>query len=350
MDTNCGMNDLVIGQKYTGVLFLHKTYGRDAKGRLLYSCISFSKVAFLVPYDVKIGFHKNVVNKYVLFSFKGWEKGKTMGVLDQVFGDVSSQLAYYDYLLHSHHLFRNTAWSKQVVDLGVRDNSIECVGETAFTVDCAGTTDFDDAFRFEIFEDKTCRISVFITDVASFVFGLPSCSSLSGIHPLDKVCSGVSTMYLPHRRIPMLLDCISQQVRLVAGAVVPCVAVRFVYNYTTGYFIRAYSEKSVVVRVERNYSYAEFECGLAGGLFDFTRKMPEFGGGGGFKRGGGDVVAFWMVQYNRYITGVCLGKFMFRRPHDIDGSVGDRLMDQQAYSLGGMGGINMHSEWMVWFH
>jgi len=57
-----------------GILLLenNKTFGRtENKKRLLYKCIPDDKhlPAFLVPYDIKIGFNKVYQNKYVILQF-----------------------------------------------------------------------------------------------------------------------------------------------------------------------------------------------------------------------------------------------------------------------------------------
>ena len=336
----------------TGVLLLQKSYGRDEKNRLLFQCVphQVSLPTFLIPYHVKVGFQKEVVNKYVLFVFLGcWKRNVPLGVLRQVLGDVCSLTAYYDYLLYSFHLFRNTSWAKQPVELqgaasadayavAVADAasasasasaSDDSAVESVFTIDNEGTVDFDDAFRFEILGDGTCCVTVYITDVASLVF------TRLGVD-LGVVCSGVSTLYLPHRRIPMLLDQISQQVRLVAGSLRTCVAVRFFYDFASGGFLFSRCEKQVRVRVERNWCYSEVvegSCGEVGDLFRFTRRV----GGSGFLRGGGskDLVAFWMVQYNRFMAG--LGGVCFRRRHRVHGDWMSRLLEQQEYSVLGGG-------------
>ena len=203
--------------------------------------------------------------------------------------------------------------------------------ESVFTIDNEGTVDFDDAFRFEILGDGTCCVTVYITDVASLVF------TRLGVD-LGDVCSGVSTLYLPHRRIPMLLDQISQQVRLVAGSLRTCVAVRFFYDFASGGFLFSRCEKQVRVRVERNWCYSEVvegSGGEVGDLFRFTRRVV-----GGLRGGSKDLVAFWMVQYNRFMAGLVgggSGGACFRRRHRVHGDWMSRLLEQQEYSVLGGG-------------
>ena len=60
-------------KQLAGILILEdgKTYGRTSNGkRLLYRCVPDNNKlpVFLVPYDMKLGFSKDVKNKYVLFT------------------------------------------------------------------------------------------------------------------------------------------------------------------------------------------------------------------------------------------------------------------------------------------
>lgn len=321
----------------TGVLLLQKSFGRDEKNRLLYQCIPYDKNSsiFLVPYDVKIGFQKMIVNKYVLFSSAGGIKRDIpIGILQQVLGDVSSLTAYYDYLLYSLDLFRNNKWAKQSVlvdiprDLDLEDGNVENV----FTIDNDGTMDYDDAFRFEKFKDGTCCVSVYITDVASLVF--THCRNENML----SIFSGVSTLYLPHRRIPMLLDQISQKVRLVAGSFRHCIAIHFFYDFVSGRFLRGVIDKHVRVLVEKNWNYWEVNSGTETGCGDFFRFTQGLLGGGG--KSAKQVVAYWMVQYNRFMSNAFSGACFRRIQQDCLFGVGsgyDWFLYQQEYSLLGSG-------------
>ena len=60
-------------QTIAGVLILegNRTYGRTSnKKKLLYKCVPDDRYlpAFLVPYEIKIGFSKNIKNKYVILN------------------------------------------------------------------------------------------------------------------------------------------------------------------------------------------------------------------------------------------------------------------------------------------
>ena len=87
-----------------GVLILekNKTFGRTAnKKRLLYKCIPDDKhlPAFLLPYDVKLGFSKSIVNKYVVFRFESWNETRPHGTILETLGDVDNIDVFYEYQL-----------------------------------------------------------------------------------------------------------------------------------------------------------------------------------------------------------------------------------------------------------
>lgn len=77
------------------------TYGRtENKKRLLYKCIPNNRELpeFMVAYDLKLGFSKDVKNKYVLFKFEHWnDETYPRGILTETLGDVDDLAAFYEY-------------------------------------------------------------------------------------------------------------------------------------------------------------------------------------------------------------------------------------------------------------
>lgn len=312
----------------TGVLLLERSYGRDEKNRLLFQCVPYDNElsTFLIPYEIKIGFQKTVINKYVLFSFVAFKKETPVGILRQVLGDVSSLTAYYDYLLYSTGLFKNKSWEKQPVDIlypPVYCNFDYSSSEKVFTIDNPETVDFDDAFRFELLDNNECCVSVYITDVATLIF-----KGLGDNVSRDDVFSNVSSLYMPHRRIPMLLNQITKQVSLVAGSFRFCIVVRFFYDFKTGSFLRSHYSR-VSVKVEKNWTYSDLDL-ISNDLLSFTRRLI------GNNISSKMMVAFWMVQYNRFMSD-SISDFCFRKKHRIMDNWMTRILEQQEYSLLGSG-------------
>ena len=79
-------------QSIPGVLILQgsQTFGRSTNNRVLYKCIPHDKTLpiFLVPYDIKIGFQKSQINKYILFRFSNWDGKHPCGIITETIGQV----------------------------------------------------------------------------------------------------------------------------------------------------------------------------------------------------------------------------------------------------------------------
>ena len=84
-----------------GVLYVDKTFGRKGK-RLLYRVIPFDKnlPSLLIPYDLKVEFSKEKINKYVLFEYIDLEVKPIMGKLLFTIGNENDVDSYHQYLLH----------------------------------------------------------------------------------------------------------------------------------------------------------------------------------------------------------------------------------------------------------
>ena len=91
-----------------GVLVLNesKTYGK-IKDRHLYRCIPDDRrlPVFLMAYKPRVGFSKNMTNKYVVFKFKAWEGKHPIATNVQTIGDVSELVNFYEYQLYCKSLY-----------------------------------------------------------------------------------------------------------------------------------------------------------------------------------------------------------------------------------------------------
>lgn len=203
----------------SGILVLanNKTYGKH-KDKFIYKCIPDNKYlpTFLVPYNKKNGFNKNVNNLYVTFKFNHWNQTHPYGILNQVIGPVTELSAFYEYQLYCKSLnasiqkFTRETSQKlkskteaEFIDQIMRDyNNIvdrTCV-DTIFTIDSATCCDFDDALEYE----KGVHghvIRIHIANVSLWMDMLGLWNSFS-----DRI----STIYLPDRKRPMLPTCLSE--------------------------------------------------------------------------------------------------------------------------------------------
>lgn len=201
-----------------GVLILekNKTFGRTAnKKRLLYKCIPDDKhlPAFLVAYDVKLGFSKSIVNKYVVFRFESWNDTRPHGTLVETLGDVDKIDVFYEYQLYCRSIhasiteFTNTARAR--LNQHTKDEYIHTITSNPsfrihsvppetriITIDPANSVDFDDAFSVSHHPTNgNTVVSVYIANVYVWMEAMNLWSTFS---------QRVSTIYLPDRKRPML--------------------------------------------------------------------------------------------------------------------------------------------------
>jgi hypothetical protein len=180
----------------TGILILNtnKTFGRHNR-KLLYKCIPYCKSddPILIPYEIKLGFSKNIKNKFVTYQLR--ENGQ--GQLVEVYGDVDDLQAYYEYQITSRNLrFSMKKLFSHIDKPHIPKGGENRLNETVFTIDNFNTTDYDDAFSIIPMTDGGVKLSVYITNVAKVIehFGL-----------WDTLRENVvANIYLPDRKINIL--------------------------------------------------------------------------------------------------------------------------------------------------
>ena len=196
-----------------GVLALEnsQTYGR-VKDKFLYKCIPDDKrlPIFLVPYKIKLGFNKNIKNKYVVFEFRNWNDKHPLGSLTQTLGDVDSLEYFYEYQLYCKSLYASIQninkktmrklkekTEVQYIDMIIKNRDLKDYRETRniFSIDPEKSKDFDDAFDIEELSGGKKRISVYISNVSFWMDAMDLWDSFS---------NRISTIYLPDRKRPML--------------------------------------------------------------------------------------------------------------------------------------------------
>jgi len=291
-----------------GVLMLenNKTFGRTAnKKRLLYKCIPDDKriPAFLVPYDVKIGFSKVQKNKFVIFKFDHWNDKHPHGILVETLGSVDDLDVFYEFQLYCKSLhvsltdFTNKArnqlnkqsadeYVKQIfenVEFQIEDRCDEYI----FTIDPPTSTDFDDGYGIRELENGDFCVSIYIANVYFWLETLGLWNSFS---------KRVATIYLPDRRRPMLPTILSDTLcSLQENKPRFAMAMEFIVD-VNGNLKGDISYKNVLIRVKKNYSYEDpfmLESDMSyrallsvSNLMDKTVKNSH------------DVVAHWMVFMN----------------------------------------------------
>jgi len=292
-----------------GILLLenNKTYGRsENKKRLLYKCIPDDKrlPAFLIPYDIKLGFSKNIQDKYIVFRFDSWEYQHPRGIIVETLGDVSNLEAFYEYKLYCRNLNTNNKdFSKKTHKLFHIEKTEEYIQqiqnnthfsiedrthEIVFTIDPKNSLDYDDGFCYKINPDGSETVSIYIANVFVWMetFGL-----------WKSFQKRVSTIYLPDKRRPMLPTILSDNLCSLLEN-----QKRFAFCMDINYSNNDYSNpkikfSNVLIRVKKNYVYEEssllknihYKC-----LLELTKNLdPCVSESHG-------LVGFWMVLMNTY--------------------------------------------------
>ena len=300
-----------------GVLMLenNKTFGRtENKKRLLYKCIpdDCHLPAFLVPYDVKIGFSKVQKNKFVTFRFDSWNDKHPRGILTETIGDVDNLDYFFEYQLYCKSLHVSlTEFTKKTTDVLRQKTQAEYIesiyqntnfhiedhrDKYVFTIDPTNSTDFDDGFHIETETDCNGTqsgwiVTVYIANVFFWLETLGLWNSFS---------KRVSTIYLPDRRRPMLptilsdtLCSLQQKQDRFALAMEFRVTMDGKMDRDTMHY------KNALINVKNNYRYEEPRLINPSNihyqnLLQLSVLMDKS------IKDSHDVVAYWMIQMNAY--------------------------------------------------
>ena len=302
------------GIHYAGILLLeqNKTYGRTQnKKRLLYKCIPDDRhlPAFLIPYEIKLGFQKQQKNKYIVFQFDQWNQQHPQGNLIETIGDTDQLSNFYEYQLYCKSLhisltdFTNKT-REQLQQKNQEENIQQMIENPDFhiedrrdipnimTIDPEHSTDFDDAFSIETLNetlDKSnqYKISVYIANV--YVW-------LETLHLWKSFSNRISTIYLPDRKRPMLPTILSDSLcSLQEGVTRFAFAADFFIDQTTLDIINI-EYHHVAIKVNKNYRYEEHKL-----LYDNPDYRLLFKLTTHFDKSvtdSHDLVAYWMVKMN----------------------------------------------------
>jgi exoribonuclease R len=319
--------------QYAGVLILNgnKTYGRtENKKRLLYRCIPTdkTKAAILVPYEIKLGFSKDIKNKYILFQYTTTIVQEIqIGLISRTLGDIDDFEAYCEYLLYTKHitysikeLNKKTAFLKfppiqdQYIQQIIQDNPPMEMRKSAhvFTIDPEGSKDFDDGFSVyrkkgilkgashttikgasppsaspPTMEGDITIISVYIANVYVWINTLDLLDDING--------NIASTIYLPDKKRTMLPAILSDDLcSLQEKKVRFAFAMDFVFCHTTGQIVATeFNYVPCVINVAKNYTYENcIKSQKYQELFDITRILDAE------IVDSHNVVEYWMLKMN----------------------------------------------------
>ena len=294
---------------HCGVLILHgnKSYGKTKKNKLYYKCIPNDRnlPIFLIPYELRIGFTKDHVNKYVLFRFSNWDGKHPIGILSETFGNVDNFSSFCSYQLWCNNLvysiakftresklfFKNSdeeEWIKNITN-----NTKYCfhnnTNDYVFSIDPNGSKDLDDAFSVCLLEDLKYKITIYIANVATV---------LDNMNMWENLSKRVSTIYLPENRRTLLPEILSDQYcSLLKNTVKPAFAMDIVYDSSKNAIIGDPYFYNTIVHVSQNFVYDEED--LLNNyyyklLLEITTNLELS------IKDSHDVVTFWMVKMNTF--------------------------------------------------
>ena len=251
-----------------GVLVLkhNKTYGRHTNGKLLYKCIpDDSKIpAFLVPYEMKkMGFSKVFMNSYVTFCFSEWTQKHPLGIIHQVIGPIDELVNFYEYQLYCKHVNASLQKvTKKTMDalkeIGGGDAAIyDLIDQKyagiedrtkwqVFSIDPAGSIDFDDAFSVRQMGDDITMVSIYISNVTIW---------LDVLNLWEHLTNRVSTIYLPDKKRTMLPTILSDNLCSLLSKYTRYAFTMDVYISNTTFEICDIKYVNTKVRLYKNYVY-----------------------------------------------------------------------------------------------
>ena len=173
-----------------GILILNGKKFSDGK-KTKYLCKNGNEEVKL-SYEIKLGFNKNIINKYISYILKD-----NIFTIDNVFGDVNDYNAYMQYelaLINNIELNKKDKIFKASCNIITSDNITPSSDEFIFSIDNDDTKDYDDAVS--ISDDN---IHIYISDVPYI---------LNRYNLFDHIFRTTS-IYLPNKVINMLPEILS---------------------------------------------------------------------------------------------------------------------------------------------
>ena len=260
-----------------GILIIgsNKTYGRNAKGKLLYKFIPNNNTFphFLVQYELKnVGLAKAMPNLYVLVQFTVWVDKHPSGIITQLIGNVDTPEHFYEYQLYSKQLYSpiqklnkvilnitntNTSNFNYDESLKLAAQKYNIINERLgkeyyiFTIDNLHTIHYDDAIS--IIKDKTSHntfiISIYITNTSLWL------DYYNLWEHLTAQFKRVANIYLPHKKInmfpPIFIDTF-----LNLKENTNRLAVAFDITICEGHIINV-EPNNCIIHIHKNYVYNE---------------------------------------------------------------------------------------------
>jgi exoribonuclease R len=247
------------------VLENNNTYGK-MKDKFYYKCIPDDKRIpyFIVPYKIggknnKIGFNKNIKNKFVIIKYLNWNNKHPIGELVNVIGDVDILENFYEYQLYRKSLQSSIKYFTEYTLKKLKDHTEEnyinmimnkhktikdCRNRDVYTIDPIKAKDYDDAFSV-IEKNDNIIISIYIANVYMWFDILDLWNAFS---------NRISTIYLPDKKRPMLPSVLSDSLCSLKESTNRFALVMDVNIDKDGNIIN-YNFYNALINVKKNYNY-----------------------------------------------------------------------------------------------
>ena len=320
------------------VLFENRTYGRtENKKRLLYKCIPYNKHLpdFLVPYNISLGFSKNIMNKYVIFKYAHWNEKHPRGELLEVIGDSNDDDAIDEYMIRCGKLnipinqFTNYIREKcknKTEDVMIseicdkyKNVLLDRTKEYVFSIDNEATDDYDDAMSIVENADGSHRVSIYIANV---VLWLDYFQAWSYMTERD------ATIYLTNRKMTMLPPMLSDNLCSFIEKKHRFAFVMDYYFHLDGSMTSEYNIASIIVKKNHIYD-SEFlqKNEFYKKIFHFTRTIEQD------ICNSHNLVEYWMVKTNQTFANILYKKQdgVFLEKTDKDGNLVPIRLDKTIY-------------------
>jgi exoribonuclease R len=296
-----------------GVLILenNNTFGRtENKKRLLYKCYPADKLlpVFLIPYDVKIEFNKQLSNKYILFKYEHWNDKHPRGIITETMGDVDKLEPFYEYQLYCKNLqISLTRFTQKTRTIDTSDVFIETIfkntkipvedrrNQNIITIDPENSLDFDDGISINPIITNSIQtgwtVSVYISNVYFW---------LETLELWQNMTERVSTIYLPDRKRPMLPNILSD---ILCSLRQNCLRIALVMDVQLDMSGNPINEnniqyKNALINVSKNYVYEDRKLITKDKMYKNLQSLTKIMDPN--TRDSHDVVAYWMILMNLY--------------------------------------------------
>lgn len=284
----------------TGILYFKKVFGRK-KDKLLYQCIPYNKNenSILVPYKEKENkFSKVKEPLYIVYR----KENEKYGIIIETIGSIYKPENYYQYELYSNNLIGSSFSFKNFPKDILYNFPSPLETPPIITIDPEGCKDFDDAISIKTITDKKKEIIIYISNVPLF---------LEENNLWNYLTERVSTIYLPHKNIPLLPTSLSENYCSLKEGTTR-------YSFNIHFFIEDNKiiEKKITISpifIQKNYIYEEEELlslEIYKEIFRITNSIKEI-------KDSHELISFWMIETNFYLSEL-LKEGILRKTEKID--------------------------------